>query len=138
MNWKRFLLAVVVGYVVLIALGYVIHQIWLKSDYQLNAVAFRLEEAMMQRMWIMWLGELLFVVMFAWIYTRGLEDRPWLGQGLRYGVAVTLLVVVPTSLSEYVVYPIPHLLALKWIGAGAVEVILLGLIVAGIYRESAD
>ena len=28
---------------------------------------------------------------FTWIYARGVENKPWLGQGLRFGVAVAFL-----------------------------------------------
>jgi hypothetical protein len=45
--------------------------------------------------------------------------------------------VVPTALSEYVVYIVPHQLAIKWMIAGGIQMIILGLLVAGIYGESA-
>ena len=39
-------------------------------------------------------------VAFTWIYLKGREDKPWLPQGLRYGVAIALLsavVDIPSS-----------------------------------------
>ncbi len=135
MDLKRLILAIVVGYVVLVGLAYVIHGVWLIPVYEQYATVWRLQEARLERVWIMWVGQLIFTVMFAWIYTRGVENKPWIGQGLRYGVAITLLAVVPAVLSEYVVYPIPYTLALKWIVGGAVQVTVLALIVAGICQK---
>src|ERR1700721_144549 len=42
---------------------------------------------------------------FVWIYARGVEARPWLAQGLRFGVAVALLTIVPTYLIYFAVQP---------------------------------
>ncbi len=137
MDLKKLILAIVVGYVVLVGLAYVIHGVWLQPVYEQYAPVWRLREAMLQKRWIMWVGQLIFTVMFAWIYTRGVENKPWIGQGLRYGVAMTLLAVVPAALSEYVVYPIPYTLALEWIVGGAVQVIVLALIVAGFCQKPA-
>lgn len=40
---------------------------------------------------------------FVWIYSRGVADAPWVPQGLRFGLAVALLTVVPTYTIYYVV-----------------------------------
>ena len=137
MEPKKLILAIVVGYVILMALGYVIHEIWLMPVYQQYATIWRLEDMMRHKMWINWAGQLLFTVLFAWIYTRGVEDKPWVGQGIRYGMVMTLLAVIPAVLTQYVVYPIPYTLALKWMAAGTVQLIVLGLVVAGFCQKPA-
>ena len=38
---------------------------------------------------------------FTWIYARGVENKPWLGQGLRFGLAVAFLAVIPLYLIYY-------------------------------------
>ena len=43
----------------------------------------------------------------------------------------------PYSLSEYVVYLVPHVLAVKWMVAGGIQLVILGLIVAAIYKDGA-
>ena len=130
MDLKKLALAVLVGYLVLFGLGYVIHTIWLGPTYASLPDTWRLMDQMQRKMWIMWVGNLLFAVMFAYVYTRGMENKPWMGQGIRYGILMTLLVAIPTTLSEYVVYRIPYTLAIKWIAAGALQCIVLGVIVA--------
>lgn len=135
MEPKRLIAAIVVGYVILMGLGYLIHEIWLMPVYHQYAPVWRLEEVMRHKMWINWVGQLLFTVVFVWVYTRGVEDKSWVGQGIRYGILMTLLAVVPAVLSAYVVYPIPYDLALKWMAGGAVQLIVLGLVVAGFCQK---
>ncbi|HJY85794.1 MAG TPA: hypothetical protein VKE24_03055 [Candidatus Acidoferrales bacterium] len=137
MEPKKFLAAVVVGYIILMGLAFLIHGVWLMPVYQQYATIWRLEEAMRHKMWINWVGQLLFTVVFAWVYTRGVEDKPWVGQGIRYGLLMTLFVVIPSVCAEYVVYPIPYTLALEWMLAGAVQLLVLGVIVAGFCRKPA-
>ena len=137
MDLKKLVAAVVVGYIVLMVLGYVIHNIWLMPVYREYDQVWRSPELMMKKRWVMFVGQFIFTVLFAWIYTRGLENKPWVGQGIRYGIAMTLLAVVPAACAQYTVYPIPYTLAVKWMVGGAVQLIVLGLVVAGLLRRSA-
>jgi hypothetical protein len=129
--------AMVACFLVLVATNYLIHGVWLRGDYQLAAAAFRPLAALRHRLWVMDVGEAIFTVLFCYVYIRGVEPKPWLGQGIRYGILMTLFVVVPASLSQYVAFDIPHQLALKWIGAGLAQLILLGIITAGFVGRKA-
>jgi hypothetical protein len=42
---------------------------------------------------------------------------------------------VPYSLSEYMVYLVPYMLAIKWMVAGGIQMILMGIVVAAICKE---
>ena len=72
-----------------------------------------------------------------WIYSRGAEAKPWLGQGLRFGLAVALLTVVPTYTIYYVVQPMPGLHVVKQIVFDGILVMILALIAASICRQPA-
>jgi hypothetical protein len=135
MNTKKLVLAIIVAYVVLMGSNFLIHSVWLMKDYQAIPTAWRPMDQMQQKIWIMWIGQLFFAILFAYIYTRGLEAKPWVAQGIRYGILMTFFTVIPYSLGEYVVYRVPHMLAVKWMIAGGIQLIVLGLIVAGIYKS---
>jgi len=75
---------------------------------------------------------------FVWIYARGVEPRPWLAQGARYGIAIALLAVVPGYLIYYVVQPLPDSLVIKQILFDGALLVILGIIVAGLYRDNAS
>ncbi len=137
MDTKKLIAAIVVGYLFMAGAGYLIHEVWLSPLYQQSPDTWRPEDQFRSKMWIMWLADLLFVAMFAYIYTRGVENKPWLGQGIRYGVLMALLVTIPLTLSQYVIYRVPDELPLRWIAAGALQLIVLGLIVAGFCRKPA-
>ena len=52
---------------------------------------------------LMLLAHVLLAGSFVWIYTRGREPgKPWMGQGVRFGIAVALLTVVPTYMIYFV------------------------------------
>ena len=136
MDTKKLVGAIVVAYIILMGSNFLIHDVWLMPDYASTPGSWRPLPDMQHKMWLMWIGELLFTIMFAYIYTRGVEAKPWVGQGIRYGILITLFTVIPYSLGEYVIYRVPHILAVKWMCAGAVQMIVVGLVVAGICRKS--
>lgn len=69
-------------------------------------------------------------VAFVWIYRQGREDRPPVGQGLRYGLAVAALAVVPKYLIYYAVQPLPGALVVKQIVLDTIVVVVIGIVVA--------
>jgi hypothetical protein len=134
---KKLVLAIVVGYVVLMATNYVVHEKILMPDYNAIPLSHRSPQGIMERFWAMAVGQFFFAALFAYIYSRGAEKKPWPAQGIRFGIIMTLFTVIPYSLSEYVVYIIPHMLAIKWMILGGIQLVILGLVVAGIMKEGA-
>lgn len=57
--------------------------------------------------------------------------------GVRFGIAVALLAVVPIYIIYYVVQPLPSALVVKQIVFDTILVIILGLIVAFFYKQPA-
>jgi len=58
------------------------------------------------------------------------------GQGIRYGVLMTLFTVMPSTINDYVVYNLPHTLVLHWMIAGLITLISMGLAAAAILKKS--
>jgi hypothetical protein len=134
---KKLVMAIVAVFIVLMATNFLVHSVWLTPDYDAIPLSHRSLAGIQHRFWAMVVGQFFFSVMFAYIYTRGAEKKPWVVQGIRYGILVTFLTVVPTALSQYVVYIIPYMLAIKWMVAGGIQLILAGLVVAGICKDGA-
>jgi hypothetical protein len=80
------------------------------------------------------IAQALFGAAFAWIYVQGREDKPWLAQGVRYGVAIAALAIAPTYLIYHVVTPVPLVVAIKQIVYDTIRVLLMGVVVAWINR----
>src|SRR4051812_14485103 len=104
---KKFVISVIAIFVLSMAGGFLIHGWALNSDYTRLGSLMRSEGAAHQLFGFMFLANFLFACGFSWIYIRGKEAKPWLGQGMRYGIAVALLTVIPMYLIYYVVMPFP-------------------------------
>ena len=74
---------------------------------------------------------------FVWIYSRGVEAKPWMTQGVRFGIAVALLTTVPTYMIYFVVQPMPGEVVIKQIIFDGILMVVLGMIVAWLYRNTA-
>ena len=131
---KRFFIAWAVVFVLWFLGSFAIHGKLLHDDYAGLANLFRTEADSQQYFVWMLVAHVIMSGAFAWIYSRGAEAIPWAGQGLRYGVAVALLTVVPTYLIYYVVQPMPAATVVKQIAFDAILVIVLGLVVAFVYK----
>lgn len=137
MSAKKLVIAMVICYVVLMGTNFLIHSVWLMSDYAATPDSWRALPDMQQKMWVMFIGQAFFAALFCYIYSRGAEAKGWVGQGIRYGILITMFAVIPYSLGEYTVYNVPHMLAVKWMMAGCIQMIILGLIAAGICQKQA-
>jgi hypothetical protein len=135
MPMKKIIGAIVAGFVLLVAGRYLIHSVLLRSAYLQSSDVWRTPEAMMHRIWIAQLASFIFAVAAVLIYIRGVEQKPWLGQGIRFGILLALATAVPQSLTEYFVYPIHHELALHWIISEGGLAVLLGIVIAAICQQ---
>jgi hypothetical protein len=131
---KKFFIAWLVMFVAYMAGGFIVHHALLSEDYLALPNLFRPEEDAQPIFYLMIIAHMLMAGAFTWIYARGVENRPWLGQGLRFGLAVALLCVVPIYMIYYVVQPMPGMLAVKQIVFDSITTLILGGIVAFLYR----
>jgi len=137
MSVKKTLGAILAGFIVLAGGHFLIHAVWLKGDYMATKDIWRPPDAMMHRLWVLYLADFLLAVGAALIYARGVESKPWVGQGIRFGILLALVTAVPQSFVEYAIYPIPHMLAVKWIIGEGLLSIVLGLVIAAICQKKA-
>ncbi len=134
---RKFLVAWVLLFLLWMVGSFVVHGLLLGSDYAQLTTLFRSEADSQQQMPFMLAAHVIMAGAFVWIYARGAEEKPWLPQGLRFGVAVALMTVVPTYLIYYAVQPMPGALVGKQIVFDGLLVVLLGIAVAFAYRKPA-
>ncbi len=134
---KKFFIAWVVLFIAWMAGDFVVHGALLKSDYLQLARLYRSDTESQAYFHWMLLAHVLMAGAFAWIYARGREAKPWLAQGMRYGVAVALLSVIPGYLIYYAVQPLPGTMVVKQIIFSGILFVVLGIIVAWLYRDTA-
>jgi hypothetical protein len=132
MALKKTIGAIVVSFILLSAGGYLIHNVWLMQDYQQHSDLWRAQNAMLHRLPHIYIANLIFSIAAVLIYGRGVEVKPWVGQGIRFGILLALVTVIPNSLVQYVVYPLPYQLVLKWMIGGGLLSIIVALAIAAI------
>jgi len=135
MNWKKFVITFVVVLIVTTMGSFVIHAMLLQPDYQQNKDLLRTEEDAAAYFPYMILNFFAFSLAFTWIYAQGVEDKPWLGQGIRFGLAVWLLNSVSGFLTYYAVQPWPGITVARQIGFELPWMLVLGLAAAALYRK---
>jgi hypothetical protein len=134
---RKFFIAWIVLFVAWFIGSFVVHGVLLRSDYQQLGGIFRPEGDQQKYFPLMVLAHVMLSGAFVWIYARGVEVRTWTGQGVRFGVAVALLTVVPTYIIYFVVQPMPAGVVIKQIVFDSILTVVLGIIVAWLYRDKA-
>jgi len=134
---KKFFIACVVIFAVWMAGDFVVHGVLLHADYAKVPHLFRPETEAQRYFPLMIVAHIIMAAAFTWIYTRGVEAKPWVGQGLRFGAAIALLTIVPWYTIYYVVQPMPGVHVVKQIVFSGILVLVLGTVVAFVYRNQA-
>jgi magnesium-transporting ATPase (P-type) len=130
---RKFWISVLALLVLSLVLGFVVHGWLLGSEYAPLTGLFRTPAE--QHGYFLWivLAHALIAVGLTWIYRKGLEPgKPLIGQGLRFGLAIAVLMTVPTYLIYYAVQPMPGALVAKQIVYDVIAVLILGVVVAWI------
>ena len=82
-----------------------------------------------------WLSLLLtagVVIVFVWGYAHSARDGSW-REGLGYGLFFALVAGLLVDLNQYILFPIPAVVAGQWFLGGLVEFSLYGLIATRLY-----
>lgn len=132
MNIKKLIPTIIVIFVVANVFGFLIHAVLLKPDYMPVAEHYRREGT--EKMLFICLAYLSFAIGSVWVYAKGVENKSWLGQGIRFGIAMWLVLAIPSFFIAYAVQPVPTMLMVKQVLFEGVDKILLGIITAALYR----
>lgn len=133
---KKFVIAWIVLFVAWFMGSFIVHGLLLHSAYMQLTDLFRPEGEQQKYFPLMLLAHVILSGAFVWIYARGVEAKPWMAQGARFGLAVALLTSVPTYMIYFVVQPMPAQVVIKQILFDGVLMVILGMIVAYMYRDT--
>jgi len=135
---KQFLISVVVLFIASMAFDFTVHGVLLKADYDSQPALMRKEADANRHFPAMLLAHVLLAVGVTAIYRRGREaGKPWLGQGVRFGVWFALAACVPGFLIYYAVQPVGLSVVIKQACFGGIATVLLGIIAAGLNKQPA-
>lgn len=132
MNMKRLFLAIVVAYLVIFGTDYLIHEVWLKPDYEATKSIWRPEADMQSRFYWLILAQIICAVTFVIIWAKGVVSGS-VGNGIGFGLLMGLFQQI-WALVNYAIIPMPGELAVKWFFSGLVQAVLIGITTALIYK----
>jgi hypothetical protein len=130
---RKCIISAVTMFIMAWALSFFVHGVLLSADYAATPGMRKPEDTHALMHWMI-LAQALFGAAFAWVYYQGKEDKPWLAQGLRFGIAMACLTIIPTYLIYHVVTPIAFAVAIKQIVYDTIRLLLMGVTVAWINR----
>jgi hypothetical protein len=134
MTDKKFWLGFVAVFVVVSAFGFLVHGLWIAPEYAKLTGVMRGEEDQMAHMHWMLIAHLLMALAFVWIYRQGRKDGDWLGQGLRFGLAMAVFANIPFFLIYHSVAQFPFDLTLMQIVGDTAASLAMGLTVAFVHK----
>ncbi len=135
MNTKRLIIAILTGFVFLFGSDFLIHGLWLRSDYMATASLWRTEAEMNARFAWMLSGQLLMAATFVVLWATGFAGRGGVKCACVYGLFMGLFSQA-TTLITYVVTPLPGEIALKWFFSGLAQAVALGCVSFFIYKPA--
>jgi hypothetical protein len=132
---KKFFIAWLATFVVWMVGSYLIHGMLLMADYEAHSALYRPMEDQGRYMPYLIGAHVVMAAAFVLIYRRGVEAKPWLGQGIRFGVLVALFTTIPWYTIYYSVMPLPGMMVVRQIAFDSVLCLILGATVAAVYRN---
>jgi len=127
---QKLIVAWIAVFVVWMGGSFLVHGMILHSEYANLPGLMRTEADANARFQWMIAAHAVLSAAFVWIYSRGVEDKPALPQGMRFGLAVALVSNVPIYLIHYVVQPMPGMLVFEQMAYGVVLMVVLGVVAA--------
>lgn len=131
---KKFFISWLILFVAWMVGSFAVHGALLSADYKALHGLFRSESDAQVFFPLMVIAHIFLSGALVWIYSRGVEAKPWLAQGVRFGIAVAFLTVIPTYIIYYVVQPMPGATVVKQLIFDGILTVLLGVVVAFLYR----
>jgi hypothetical protein len=129
---KKAIPTIIVVFIAANVTGFLIHAVLLKTEYMRIAGYYR--QPGEEKMLFISLAYLAFAIGSVWVYAKGVEDKSWWEQGIRFGIAMWLVLAVPSFVIAYAVQPVPGMLVVKQVLFEGLDKILLGLLTAALYR----
>lgn len=135
MNIKSLIISIIVVFIAATITDILIHSVWLSSLYGATKELWRPEEEMNSGRYMGWLhaGHALAAIAFTTLWAAGFAEKAKITCGMKYGLFMALFNQAHTLIG-YAVQPFTPEIVWKWIISGAVQGIILGVVVFLVYK----
>lgn len=137
MNTKRRVLAILGAFIAIVAVDFMTHEVLLSDFYNAHPTWWLPAPVMQARMPFMFASQMVLAILLTLIYAKGYEPKKkeGIGQGVRFGVLMGVLLNLPKQLMLYFVYPYPVSVLIVWGLGGLLETVLAGAAIGAIYKK---
>jgi hypothetical protein len=132
---QRFWLATLAAFVTSFVLSFIGHGFLLAPDYMALQNVYRPPIFQPQYFILLLVAQLIAAGAMTALYRFGIEDRPYLGQGVRFGLLAAGISAVPYTLIAYAVTNITGALAIKQLILETIVVTAMGVAIAWFHRK---
>ncbi|MBI3312086.1 MAG: hypothetical protein HYZ88_00980 [Candidatus Omnitrophica bacterium] len=137
MSLKRWAVATLGAFVVITGADFVIHEVWLGAFYRAHPTWWRPAAEMNALMGCLFTSHFILAALLTLVYAKGYErGKGGIGQGVRFGVLMGLLLFLPKMLMLHVVYPYPASLLASWTIGGLLEITLASTVIGLLYHPA--
>ena len=132
---KKAVLAMIAVFILWSVIDYIIHGLMLRSTYEATARLWRPMAEM--KTYLFYIVYAFVAFFFTLIFSKGYEAKGLL-EGVRYGLYVALMIVLPHAYNSYATLQIPYSIALQWFLYGTVEYVLAGAFLSAAFQMAGD
>ena len=133
---KKLWLGTIVVFLGMSVISFLVHGVILAATYASESVKgfMRPEQEMMGMIWIYYVVYLIVSFFFTLVFSKGYEGKG-IGEGIRFGFYVGVMMATPMAYASYAMYPMPYSLALQWFMYTVIQYLILGILVAAVYGK---
>ena len=133
LNVKQWAIASLAVFVVMTLLALLLGKVMSPQPVEGGTLSLAQPDPMMSRA-LVFSARIILSGLFALIFTKGYEGKPGLGEGLRYGLWIGLLLVAPQYLIDLQYSSVPAAAQTMSMFVRLVQFIICGAVVAQLYK----
>ena len=131
MNIKKFVIASIIIFIIALVWNGIVHTL-LTIDESVITSLFR--KNMLDMMWLSLLLTAVLSVIFVFGYIK-FTTKGTAKEGIYYGFMFGVLACLLVDVNQYILYPLPLLIVIKWAIFGILEFTLYGFLVSKLYKK---
>ena len=137
MKLTRCMFAILGSCLTIMAVDFLTHHLLLGHFYHAHAAWWRPEAQMQALIPFLFASQLTLAILLTAVYAKGYEaGKGGIGQGMRFGFLMGMVLQLPKQLMLYFVYPYPVSLLIIWGMGGLMETVLAGAVIGLLYQPA--
>jgi len=129
---KKVLIGFVVVFVAMEVLSFIVDGLILGATYESLKDVWRPD--MESKMWIYHIVMLVGAFFFSFVFSKGYEGKGIM-EGVRYGFYIGVWMSIGMAYGTYAMIAIPYSLALQWFVYGIIQYMILGVLLALVFKK---